>query len=354
MAIVLALHGAGAAAQTVGPPTTPTDAVDLDRVQVKATYRESLQQSLDAKRYSVEQVDAIYAEDIGKFPDLNLAESMQRIAGVSIDREGGEGKQISVRGLGSDFTRVRINGLEALATAGSGSDGVNRSRGFDFNTFASELFSRVTISKTQSAQMDEGSLGATVDLRGSRPFDFDGFEAAASTQYGYNDLSREKDPRFSGLISNIWADGRVGALMSVSYSERHLREEGYNPVRWEHGNYRNSNQSTATNNGTYGFCSPVGYNPQTPRNPLANETPAASARRPTRTATTAGAAMASAPPIAAPASHARPTRRRTSRPTKPPPMRGFRATRATSVPTTRSNVSASPARCNSRSATTPC
>ncbi|WP_127159680.1 TonB-dependent receptor [Xanthomonas arboricola] len=274
VAIVLALHGVSAAAQAVGPPATPTDAVDLDRVQVKATYRESLQQSLDAKRYSVEQVDAIYAEDIGKFPDLNLAESMQRIAGVSIDREGGEGKQISVRGLGSDFTRVRINGLEALATAGSGSDGVNRSRGFDFNTFASELFSRVTISKTQSAQMDEGSLGATVDLRGSRPFDFDGFEAAASTQYGYNDLSREKDPRFSGLISNIWADGRVGALMSVSYSERHLREEGYNPVRWEHGNYRNSNQSTATNNGTYGFCSPVGYNPQTPRNPLANETPA--------------------------------------------------------------------------------
>lgn len=272
VAIVLALHGVGAAAQTVGPPATPADAVDLDRVQVKATYRESLQQSLDAKRYSVEQVDAIYAEDIGKFPDLNLAESMQRIAGVSIDREGGEGKQISVRGLGSDFTRVRINGLEALATAGSGSDGVNRSRGFDFNTFASELFSRVTISKTQSAQTDEGSLGATVDLRGSRPFDFDGFEAAASTQYGYNDLSREQDPRFSGLISNIWADGRFGALMSVSYSERHLREEGYNPVRWEHGNYRNSNQSTATNNGTYGFCSPVGYNPQTPRNPLSNET----------------------------------------------------------------------------------
>nr|WP_238691985.1 hypothetical protein [Xanthomonas arboricola] len=96
VAIVLALHGVGAAAQTVGSPTTPTDPVDLDRVQVKATYRESLQQSLDAKRYSVEQVDAIYAEDIGKFPDLNLAESMQRIAGVSIDREGGEGKQLSL------------------------------------------------------------------------------------------------------------------------------------------------------------------------------------------------------------------------------------------------------------------
>ncbi|WP_434026836.1 TonB-dependent receptor [[Pseudomonas] boreopolis] len=275
LSIAAALQLAAAPATAQEPVSrTEQDVQDLDRVEVKASYRESLQQSLDEKRYSVEQVDAIFAEDIGKFPDLNLAESMQRIAGVAIDRDGGEGKQISVRGLGSDFTRVRINGLEALATAGSGTDGVNRSRGFDFNTFASELFSRVKINKTQSAQMDEGSLGATVDLRGSRPFDFDGFQAAGSVQYGYNDLSEKKDPRVSALVSNIWADGRIGALMSVSYNKRHLREEGYNPVRWEHGNYRNSNQSTASNNGTYGFCSPVGYDPQTPRNPLSNETPA--------------------------------------------------------------------------------
>lgn len=245
VAVVLALHAAAAVAQTAPAPQA-TDAVDLDRVQAKAAYRESLQQSLDAERYRVEQVDAIYAEDIGKFPDLNLAESMQRIAGVCIDREGGEGKQISMRGLDSDFTRVRIAGLDALATAGSGSDGVNRSRGFGVTPFASELFSHVTRSKTQPAQRDAGALGATVDLRGARPFDVDGFEAAASTPYGYNDLSREKDPRLSGLISNIWADGRLGALMSVSCSEHHLGEESYNPVRCEHGNDRNSNQSTAT------------------------------------------------------------------------------------------------------------
>lgn len=248
-------------------------AVDMAAVTVTG-YRESLQKSLDEKRYSVEQVDAIFAEDIGKFPDQNLAESMQRIAGISIDREGGEGQRISVRGLGSDFTRVRLNGLEALATAGSGSAGVNRSRGFDFNTFASELFSQVKVNKTQSAQMDEGSLGSTVDLRGSRPFDFEGFRGSASGQVGYNELSEESDPRVSGLISNTWADGRVGALLSASYSQRTVFEEGYNPVRWEHGNNRNSNQSNVASNGTYGFCSPAGYNPQTPRNPLANETPA--------------------------------------------------------------------------------
>ena len=272
LSIGLVLCQTAHAQQTPEAAASAPDAVDLDKVVVKATYRESLQQSLDEKRYSVEQVDAIYAEDIGKFPDLNLAESMQRIAGVSIDREGGEGQQISVRGLGSDFTRVRINGLEALSTAGSGTTGVNRSRGFDFNTFASELFSRVKVNKTQSAQMDEGSLGATVDLRASRPFDYDGFQASLNGQYGFNELSRSKDPRVSALLSNTWADGRFGALMSVAWSKRTIFEEGYNPVRWEHGNYRNSNQSTAANNGTYGFCSPVGYNPQTPRNPASNET----------------------------------------------------------------------------------
>ncbi|WP_051440361.1 TonB-dependent receptor [Pseudoxanthomonas suwonensis] len=249
------------------------DVTELDRVTVTG-YRQSLQKSLDEKRYSTEQVDAIFAEDIGKFPDQNLAESLQRIAGVSIDREGGEGQRISIRGLGSDFTRVRLNGLEALATSGTGSAGVNRSRGFDFNTFASELFSQVKVNKTQSAQMDEGSLGSTVDLRGSRPFDFDGFRASASAQVGYGEMAEEYDPRVSGLLSNTWADGRFGALLSASYSKRNVFEEGYNPVRWEHGNHRNSNQSNANNNGTYGFCSPVGYTPQTPRNPLSNETPA--------------------------------------------------------------------------------
>lgn len=254
---------------------------DLEEVTVTGSYRASLAQALDIKRNNTTQVDAIVAEDIGKFPDMNLAESMQRIAGVSIDREGGEGRQISIRGLGSDFTRVRINGLEALSTAGQGSNGPNRSRGFDFNTFASELFSEVKVNKTQSAQIDEGSLGSTVDLRGSRPFDYDGFQLSASAQGGYNELTEAIDPRFSGLISNKTEDGRFGALMSVSYSEREILEEGFNPVRFDWGNGSgtsgNSNTgrpvtATANPNNMYGFCTPVGYDPQTPRNPISNET----------------------------------------------------------------------------------
>lgn len=256
-AIALALSAPGAFAQDAPPAQ---DAVDLDRVEVVATFRASLEQALEQKRYSTEQVDAIMAEDIGKFPDLNLAEALQRVPGVSIDRDAGEGRSISVRGLGGDFSRVRINGLEALATTGAtdSSGGANRSRGFDFNVFASELFSNVRVRKTQSAQVDEGSLGATVDLRVARPFDYKGFTASVAAQAGYNDLSGNYNPRGSALIANTWADGRVGALLSASYSERNIFEEGFSSVRWASGDASPSSTTT--------FCSPLGYTPQQPAN----------------------------------------------------------------------------------------
>ena len=100
-------------------------------------FRQSLSVALDEKRTARGSIDAIVAEDIADFPDLNLAESIQRVPGVSIARDGGEGRQISVRGLGPQFTRVRINGMEAMSANG-GTDaagGTNRDRSFDFNTF---------------------------------------------------------------------------------------------------------------------------------------------------------------------------------------------------------------------------
>ena len=97
-------------------------------------------------------VDVITAEDIADFPDLNLAESLQRVPGVQIDRDGGEGRTINVRGLSSDFVRVRLNGLEALATTGGRDGRQNRNRAFDFNVFASELFNSIKVSKSQSAE----------------------------------------------------------------------------------------------------------------------------------------------------------------------------------------------------------
>ncbi|AWH34505.1 TonB-dependent receptor [Stenotrophomonas sp. SAU14A_NAIMI4_8] len=226
-AVMLALAGPAAAQDSGANPT------DLDAVTVTG-YRASVEKALDIKRSEKGMVDAIVAEDIANFPDLNLAESLQRIPGVTITRDAGEGRNISVRGLGPDFTRVRINGLEALTTVG-GSDqsgGTNRSRGFDFNVFASDLFSQLIVRKTASADVEEGSLGATVDLRTARPFDYDGFTFAASGQGSFNDLSNKASPRAAALIADTWADGRFGGLLSVAYSERQVREEGSNTGRW--------------------------------------------------------------------------------------------------------------------------
>ena len=232
LSISLALQAGVVAAQDAGTAATQLDAVTV------TGYRASVEKALDIKRGEAGVVDAIVAEDIGKFPDSNLAESLQRIPGVVITRDGGEGRNISVRGLGPDFTRVRINGLEALSTVGSsdGQGGTNRGRGFDFNVFASDLFTQLIARKTASADVEEGSLGATVDLRTARPFDYDGLTIVGNVQAGYNDASQAAMPRFAGLISNSWADGKFGALLSVAYSERETVEEGTGTVRWAGGN----------------------------------------------------------------------------------------------------------------------
>jgi iron complex outermembrane receptor protein len=200
-------------------------------------FRGSLEASIDSKREAVGAVDAIHAEDIADFPDLNLAESLQRIPGVAISRSAGEGRQISIRGLGPTFNVVRINGMEALATGG-GTDaagGTNRGRAFDFNTFASELFNNLKVHKSSSADVEEGSLGATVDLQTARPFDYDELTFAASVQMGYNDFSKEQDPRYSLLLSNTFADEKFGILVSASSSERTIKDDGASTVRWQSG-----------------------------------------------------------------------------------------------------------------------
>lgn len=253
---VLAL-GMGLAGTAQAQETPPAEDV-VDEIIITG-FRASLAESLEIKREEVDVVDAISAEDIADFPDLNLAEAIQRIPGVSIDRDAGEGRTLTVRGLSADFTRTRINGMEAQATTGGtdSSGGANRGRGFDFNVFAADLFSEVLIRKTQSAQVEEGSLGATIDLQSSRPFDFRGFTAAGSVQYGYNDLSEAWNPRFAALLSDTFADGRVGILGSFAYSEIDRYEEGYSSVRWV---------NAVGTGSSGGFCSPVGVAPQNPTN----------------------------------------------------------------------------------------
>src|SRR5688572_12597542 len=238
LAMSTALLGLATVAAAQDGPAAQASGGDekVDEIVVTG-FRASLDKALDAKQDQVGAIDMIVAEDIADFPDLNLAESLQRVPGVVIARDAGEGRQISVRGLGPQFTRVRINGIEAMSANG-GTDaagGTNRARNFDFNTFASELFTNITVRKTSAAETEEGSLGATVDLRTGRPFEYEGLALVGSVQMGYNDLNGDSDPRAAFLVSNTFADGKVGALFSIAYTNRKLGDEGSSTVRWQNG-----------------------------------------------------------------------------------------------------------------------
>ena len=195
-------------------------------------YRGSLALALDEKREQSGVVDVIKAEDVAKFPDANLAESLQRLPGVVVARDGGEGRSISVRGLGPDYTRVRLNGLEAQ-TVSNGFEGINRTRGFDFNVFASELFNSLTVRKTPSAETEEGSLGATVDLQTARPLDNVGTQIAVSSKLSYNDLSEKADPRFALLVSDTFFDDTFGMLVSAAYSKSRKISQASHNLNWD-------------------------------------------------------------------------------------------------------------------------
>lgn len=227
MALTTAFAGT-AIAQNTQPPAEE----EKEDVVVITGFRGSLAAAIDDKREDSGISDSISSEDIADFPDLNLAESLQRVPGVQIDRDGGEGRTINVRGLSSDFVRVRLNGLEALATTGGRDGRQNRNRAFDFNVFASELFNSIKISKSQSAEVEEGSLGATVDLTTARPFDYNGFTMAAGVQGSYNDLAQNFDPRTTFLVSDRWLDGQLGALFSIAYAKRNTIEEGSSSGRF--------------------------------------------------------------------------------------------------------------------------
>lgn len=211
-------------------------------------FRASLSSAINVKRNETATVDVIKAEDIAEFPDLNLAESLQRIPGVAISRVNGEGRNISVRGLGPEYSRVRINGMEAIGTTGGtdNSGGVNRGRGFDFNIFSSDLFNSIAVRKTATADVEEGSLGGTVDLQSARPFDYKKNTAVFAAAASYNDLARKTTPRVSGLVTASTPDGRFGALLSVAYEERRLIEEGANITRWTYGGFNGGFNAAST------------------------------------------------------------------------------------------------------------
>ncbi|MBJ7517442.1 MAG: TonB-dependent receptor, partial [Stenotrophomonas sp.] len=222
------------ARQTIAAPVRDADPSTLDTVQVTG-IRGSLTSSMNLKRDSQGVVDGIVAEDIGKFPDTNLAESLQRISGVSIDRtSSGEGSKVTVRGIGPDYNLVLFNGRQMPASnLGNGGGGLSGSRSFDFANLASESISAVEVYKTSRADNPTGGIGATINVKTLRPLDSE--PVVSVGMKAVNDSSNDNLPRtlqgsdftgeLSGIFSNTYADGRFGVMLSASHQER---DSGFN------------------------------------------------------------------------------------------------------------------------------
>lgn len=194
---------------------------DVEVIEVTG-IRGSLVKSMDIKRSSSGVVDAISAEDMGKFPDTNLAESLQRITGVSIDRDNGEGSKVTVRGFGPDYNLVTLNGRQ-MPSANINDTSASESRSFDFGNLASEGVSSVEVYKTGRASVATGGIGATINLRTLRPLEVGEQQASVGIK-GVHDTSSEDGasltPELSALYSNTFADNTFGIAITGSYQNR--------------------------------------------------------------------------------------------------------------------------------------
>ena len=194
--------------------------------------RRSLTASMNVKRDSEGVVDAIIAEDIGKFPDTNLAEAMQRITGVSIDRSSGslgaegEGQKVTVRGVGPDFNLVLLNGRQ-MPTSTLFATTVTSGRSFDFSNIASEAVRSVEVYKTSMSNIPTGGIGATINILTARPLDSDERQMSfgAKAVHDASDQGNAWTPEFSGIYSDVFADGTFGVAVSAVYQKRKF---GYN------------------------------------------------------------------------------------------------------------------------------
>jgi len=194
----------------------------LERIDVVGSYSRSLEQAVDIKRATIGFSDSIVATDVADFPEQNLAEALQRMPGVTIERDKGLGSRVNVRGLPSEYTHVSINNL---ATA-SGSGG----RDIEFDIFASEIIQQVTVLKSPTAADEEGGIAGSVQISTARPFDYTGRKLVASVEGAHNSISEEVDPKFSFLASDTWGDW--GGLVSFATAKRSNRTDATSGINF--------------------------------------------------------------------------------------------------------------------------
>ena len=231
-----ALYAAAITGLLVGAPTYAQDDSGLEEIVVVG-LRGSLERSLDIKRESAGFVDAVSAEDVGKLPDQNVAEALEEVPGVAIQRSRGEGDFVSIRGLGPDFVRGSVNGrsfvsaTEAVDPIFNGNLITSTGRAANFDILPSEIINTLEVIKSPSAEHVEGGIGGVVNVRTARPLAL-GNHLSGSLQGTYRDFNEETNPTVSALGSWVNGDETFGFLAAVAYSERSIREDFSRSFGW--------------------------------------------------------------------------------------------------------------------------
>ena len=228
---ISAILASGFSNQLFAAETTPLNKADKeDEIEIIEVtgIMSSLTRSMALKRDASGVMDVISAEDMGKFPDTNLAESLQRITGVSVSRSNGEGSQITVRGFGPDFNLITLNGRQM--------PGTGNSRSYSLENLSSDGVSSLEVHKTARAENPSGGLGATVNIVTMKPFQSPGEKLVLSGKGIFDSSNEEGDdltPEFSGLYSNTYADDTLGFSIAFSHQERDFQQQAANIQGWQ-------------------------------------------------------------------------------------------------------------------------
>jgi len=283
----LLFASAAALAQGGNPNAGPTPTTSVPQALASTTQletvvvtgiRKSLETSVNLKRSSSGLVDGIVAEDIGKFPDTNLAESLSRISGVSIDRANGEGTRITVRGMGPDFNLVLLNGRQMPGASVDGS--APSSRSFDFSNLASDGVAALEVYKTSRASSPTGGMGATINVRTQRPFDIKETVASVGVKMVSDQSARRlpgeeqgkrATPELSGIYSTQSNDGMFGIALMGTYQ---VRDSGYSQANvssgWKTFNGIQDNADWGGGNAVWGGLPPASAATEIKNRPAVN------------------------------------------------------------------------------------
>ncbi len=230
---IAALASSAQVPSSPSPASTPATAdsppkdqpIQLEAFTVSG-YRASLQKSLDTKRESNAIVDVITAEDVGKFPDTNVAESLSHLTGISVDHQFGEGEKVSILGTDPALNRVLVNGQTIASGDWGGNPTDTSGRTFNYTLLSPEIIGTATVYKAAEAQIDEGSIGGTVVINTRRPLDLPANTFRGSVGYAYNDRSEKGNVRGSVLYSGKTDDKKFGALVTVTHDKEDLYRAG--------------------------------------------------------------------------------------------------------------------------------